>query len=87
MSTATGMVNKYGDLLADYEVRTIERDDWSDRGEIAAILGYGREYFGMREVQAVACETCGGLFNQITRLMVRHRRMCGWDNGADAEAF
>lgn len=84
MSNVAGMVDKYGQPLADYEVRAIERNDWDDRDNIAYILGFGREYFGMREVQAVACDTCGGLFNQITQLMVRHRRLCGWDNGASA---
>ncbi len=41
-------------------------------------LGFDEKDFGLKEVQAVSCRTCGGLFLDHLWTMRRHRLDCGW---------
>jgi hypothetical protein len=79
-------LDKWGEPMADYEVRVIEGDDWRHSEEALDYLGFTREHLGSDMYQAVSCDTCGALFLRSLHNQRAHRRLCGWDNGSPAHA-
>lgn len=80
----SGWVDKWGQPMADYEVRAIENPDWFLVEDAIGYLRFDLQRRGLAGFEAAACDTCGALFTPVMRHLRAHRRLCGWDNGSPA---
>lgn len=64
---------------ADYEIQAISGEGYDYMDDAAHALGFRHEHFDSRNLQALSCDICGGLFIASLDVMRRHRYKCGWD--------
>lgn len=63
--------------FCEHEMRPITGTGGFD-DQATYALGFSEEHFGLRDIQAVSCNFCGGVFVYLISVMRRHRLRCGW---------